>query len=174
MTPRLIDLGNPVSGHPHNQGLVSWWLPLPNNSGGGTLFDICSAKRNELALTNFAWPGTATSGWTAGPHGFGALAFDGSDDYATSSVQPIASADNVIVECVVNPASLPQNGCIFSIGCVDGGGPNGASTSPVLLMYQKGLEQGNPDVAAAIGLILVVLVLTLALIERRAVGDEES
>jgi multiple sugar transport system permease protein len=56
----------------------------------------------------------------------------------------------------------------------NGGGPNGASTSPVLLMYQKGLEQGNPDVAAAIGVILVVLVLLLALIERKLVGDEES
>ena len=56
----------------------------------------------------------------------------------------------------------------------NGGGPNGASTSPVLLMYQKGLEQGNPDVAAAIGVILVILVLILALIERKLVGDEES
>jgi len=56
----------------------------------------------------------------------------------------------------------------------NGGGPNGASTSPVLLMYQKGLEQGNPDVAAAIGVILVVMVLILALVERKLVGDEES
>src|SRR5918998_4976730 len=49
----------------------------------------------------------------------------------------------------------------------NGGGPDGASTSPVLLMYQKGLEQGNPDVAAAIGVILVVLVLLLSLVNRR-------
>jgi len=56
----------------------------------------------------------------------------------------------------------------------NGGGPNGASTSPVLLMYQKGLEQGNPDVAAAIGVILVILVLTIALIQRRLVGGDES
>ena len=56
----------------------------------------------------------------------------------------------------------------------NGGGPNGASTSPVLLMYQKGIEQGNPDVAAAIGVILVILVLIIALIERKIVGDEES
>ena len=28
----------------------------------------------------------------------------------------------------------------------DGGGPDGASTSPVFLMYQKGIEQGNPDI----------------------------
>jgi multiple sugar transport system permease protein len=56
----------------------------------------------------------------------------------------------------------------------NGGGPNGASTSPVLLMFQKGIEQGNPDVAAAIGVILVILVLVLALIERKAVGGDES
>src|SRR5688572_4606036 len=45
----------------------------------------------------------------------------------------------------------------------NGGGPNGASTTPVLLMYQKGIEQGNPDTAAAIGVILVIGVLLLSL-----------
>ena len=55
-----------------------------------------------------------------------------------------------------------------------GGGPNGASASPVLLMYQKGIEQGNPDVASAIGVILIVCVLIIAFIQRRIVGDEES
>lgn len=48
-----------------------------------------------------------------------------------------------------------------------GGGPNGASASPVLLMYQRGIEQGHPDVAAAIGLLLVVFVVALSLINRR-------
>ena len=48
-----------------------------------------------------------------------------------------------------------------------GGGPNKASTSPVLLMYQKGIEQGNPDVAAAIGVLLVIAVGIIALIGRR-------
>ncbi len=47
-----------------------------------------------------------------------------------------------------------------------GGGPNGASASPVLLMYQKGIEQGNPDVASAIGVLLVLGVLVVALISR--------
>ena len=56
----------------------------------------------------------------------------------------------------------------------NGGGPNGASTSPVFLMYQKGLEQGDPDVAAAIGLILVVLVLAIALLQRRLVGGDDE
>jgi multiple sugar transport system permease protein len=44
----------------------------------------------------------------------------------------------------------------------NGGGPNGASASPVLLMYQRGVEQGHPDVAAAIGVLLVIGVLLIA------------
>jgi multiple sugar transport system permease protein len=48
----------------------------------------------------------------------------------------------------------------------NGGGPNGASTSPVLVMYQKGIEQGHPDVAAAIGVLLVLAVLLISLVNR--------
>lgn len=54
-----------------------------------------------------------------------------------------------------------------------GGGPNGASTSPVLLIYQKGIEQQNPDQAAAIGVILIIFVLVIAALQRRFVGREE-
>jgi multiple sugar transport system permease protein len=49
----------------------------------------------------------------------------------------------------------------------NGGGPDGASTSPVFVMYQKGIEQGNPDVAAAIGVMLVIAVLVISLVYRR-------
>lgn len=48
-----------------------------------------------------------------------------------------------------------------------GGGPNGASTTPVLLMYRSGIEQGNPDTAAAIGVLLVLTVGLLGLAGRR-------
>jgi multiple sugar transport system permease protein len=48
----------------------------------------------------------------------------------------------------------------------NGGGPNGASSSPVLIMYQKGIEQGNPDIASAIGVILVIAVLAVSLLNR--------
>jgi multiple sugar transport system permease protein len=48
-----------------------------------------------------------------------------------------------------------------------GGGPDGASASPVFVMYQKGIEQGNPDTASAIGVILVLLVLLVSLINRK-------
>lgn len=54
----------------------------------------------------------------------------------------------------------------------NGGGPDGKSASPVLLMYQRGIEQNHPDVAAAIGVILVIGVLLIAgvqqLLERRS------
>ena len=49
----------------------------------------------------------------------------------------------------------------------NGGGPSGASTSPVLLMYQRGIEQGNPDVASAIGVLLVIGVLGISLVNKR-------
>lgn len=48
-----------------------------------------------------------------------------------------------------------------------GGGPNGASMTPALLMYQQGIQQGKPDVAAAIGMILVVAVMIVSLVSRR-------
>jgi len=53
----------------------------------------------------------------------------------------------------------------------NGGGPDGASTTPVLLMYQRGIEQGQPDVAAAIGIILVACVLALSLVSRRLLEE---
>ena len=34
-------------------------------------------------------------------------------------------------------------------------------------MYQKGIEQGSPDTAAAIGVILVICVLLISLVNRK-------
>jgi multiple sugar transport system permease protein len=48
-----------------------------------------------------------------------------------------------------------------------GGGPNGASATPVLVIYQRGIQQGAPDFAAALGVLLVIVVLALALAYRR-------
>jgi multiple sugar transport system permease protein len=47
-----------------------------------------------------------------------------------------------------------------------GGGPNGASSSPVLIMYQTGIQQGNAGAGAAIGVILVFFVGAVGLIAR--------
>ncbi|MCE0539842.1 sugar ABC transporter permease [Kineosporia rhizophila] len=55
-----------------------------------------------------------------------------------------------------------------------GGGPDGASMTPALLMYQKGIQQGQPDIAAAIGMVLVVTVLILSLVARRVTEGKNS
>ncbi|AZC12992.1 sugar ABC transporter permease [Microbacterium sp. ABRD28] len=55
-----------------------------------------------------------------------------------------------------------------------GGGPNGASASPVLLMYQEGIQQGHPGFAAALGVILMIGVLVIALVQKRLVGGSEE
>ncbi|GAA4162827.1 sugar ABC transporter permease [Gryllotalpicola daejeonensis] len=54
-----------------------------------------------------------------------------------------------------------------------GGGPNGASSSPVLVMYQQGIEQGHPGYAAAIGIVLVVFVLIIAFLQNRFAGGND-
>ena len=46
------------------------------------------------------------------------------------------------------------------------GGPNGASVSPVLLMYEQGIEQGHAGYAAAIGVLLAILVMAVSLVNR--------
>jgi multiple sugar transport system permease protein len=54
-----------------------------------------------------------------------------------------------------------------------GGGPNGASTSPVLIMYQQGIEQGKPGYASAIGMVLVIGTLIIALLQNRFAGGSD-
>ena len=75
----------------------------------------------------------------------------------------------VVVLAIVTGANLFTEPYLLT----GGGGPNGASTSPVLLMYQRGIEQGKPDIASAIGIILVLLVLVLALVSRKFTESED-
>jgi multiple sugar transport system permease protein len=55
-----------------------------------------------------------------------------------------------------------------------GGGPDHASASPVLILYQKGIEQAHPDFAAALGVVLVLFVVALSLIARRFTEKKEG
>lgn len=54
-----------------------------------------------------------------------------------------------------------------------GGGPDGASTTPVLIIYQRSIQQNHPDVASAIGLILVILVLGITWVSRRLTEERD-
>jgi multiple sugar transport system permease protein len=69
----------------------------------------------------------------------------------------------VVILAIITGANLFTEPYLLT----NGGGPDGASASPVLVMYQKGIEQGNPDVASAIGVMLVIGVLVASLISRR-------
>lgn len=52
-----------------------------------------------------------------------------------------------------------------------GGGPNGASVSPVLLMYQAGIEQGDAGWAAALGILLAIIVMAMSAFSRFVLED---
>ena len=54
-----------------------------------------------------------------------------------------------------------------------GGGPDGHSTSPVLLIYQQGIQQGHPGYASAIGVVLVILVLIIGWLQNRFAGGRD-
>lgn len=54
-----------------------------------------------------------------------------------------------------------------------GGGPNGASVSPVLLMYRAGIEQGDAGWAAALGVILAIVVMSISLFSRFVLEERE-
>ena len=69
----------------------------------------------------------------------------------------------VVILAIITGANLFTEPYLLT----SGGGPNGASTSPVLLMVQKGIEQGSPDTASAIGVILVIAVLLISLVNRK-------
>jgi multiple sugar transport system permease protein len=83
---------------------------------------------------------------------------------------------------VTVPAVRPATALVVIIALITGanlftepylltgnGGPNGESASPVLVMYQRGLQQGEPDFAAALGVLLVIGVLIVAYINRRLI-----
>ncbi len=78
-----------------------------------------------------------------------------------SGVRPATTL--VLILAIITGANLFTEPYLLT----NGGGPNGASSSPVLVMYQKGIEQGSPDLASAIGVLLVLGVLVVALINKK-------
>lgn len=69
----------------------------------------------------------------------------------------------VVIYAVITGANMFSEPYLLT----GGGGPDHASTSPVLLMYQKGIEQGHPDVAAALGVVLIAFVMVVSLAARK-------
>src|SRR5574343_718811 len=61
MLGRYLDMGSPVADHPLNAGLAAWWLGLPHNSGGSTLFDLCGKYHGTLTNSP-SWDGPTLGG----------------------------------------------------------------------------------------------------------------
>lgn len=80
-----IDWSSPINwDHPLNDGTVGWWLNVPHWQGGTTWRDLTG--RNHGALTNMD---PATDWKTGGrPGGWGALDFDGANDYVEATIPP--------------------------------------------------------------------------------------
>jgi multiple sugar transport system permease protein len=69
----------------------------------------------------------------------------------------------VLILAIITGANLFTEPYLLTAG----GGPDGASSTPVLLIYQQGIQQQNPDTAAAIGMVLVIVVGMLSLTANR-------
>ena len=74
----------------------------------------------------------------------------------------------VLILAIITGANLYTEPYLLT----NGGGPDGASSSPVLLIYQKGIQQTNPDVASAIGVLLVIGIGLLSALAART-GRED-
>ena len=96
-----------------------------------------------------------------------AAAVDGAGKFRTLTNITIPGVRTVTTLVVILSTIIGANLFTEPYLLTNGGGPNGASTSPVFVMYQRGIEQGNPDVAAAIGVLLVIGVLVISLINKR-------
>jgi hypothetical protein len=80
-----LNVTNPVNKkYSLNRGRISWWLNLPNRKNGGGLVFRDLMGRNHGTLTN----GPTWRSATGRPGGFGALSFDGTDDYLTAGIPP--------------------------------------------------------------------------------------
>jgi multiple sugar transport system permease protein len=96
-----------------------------------------------------------------------AAAVDGAGKFRTLTNITIPGVRTVTTLVVILSTIIGANLFTEPYLLTNGGGPNGASTSPVFVMYQRGIEQGNPDVAAAIGVLLVIGVLIISLVNKR-------
>ena len=108
--PRLVIPHSPINwSHPLAHGLVDWWLALSQWSGGTTLRDL--TLRSNGTLTNMASPPTTTSGWNSSMSPprtgeFGALAYDGTDDYVDVGSNSVLNGTTFTIALWFNPVVI--------------------------------------------------------------------
>lgn len=80
---------------------------------------------------------------------------------ALPGVTPVTTL--VIVLCTITCVNIFTEPYLMT----QGGGPDGASTTPGLLIYQQGFQQGNAGYASALGIVVGIFILVISLIQRR-------
>ncbi len=107
MPDAAINMADPVNwGHPLNQGLLGWWMPLPGISSGSRLDDLTnmgsSGRPGTLTnMDNADWVGPIS------PGGWGALGFNGSDNFVNVGTG-LAAPGVVSVFALISPANIDQ------------------------------------------------------------------
>lgn len=119
MLPRPIYLGQPVNwAHPLNRGLVAWFLAGVPHATGGLWYDLCAETYNTSGV--FTRGGTLTNmdpeadwvGSRARPGGWGALDFDGSNDYVllgTASRDYFTDATGMTFACWIKTTTTSRS-----------------------------------------------------------------
>ncbi len=134
-----IDLDDPLTNHPLNEGRVAWWLTLPVRFGGPAWWDL--VRGSQGTLTGFA----AGHGWNtaSNPGATGSISFSGSEYVSTTKSSP-AGTNNITVACWVNPAVLTRGDLVTAWN-------NGATVGDQFdLLY--GLSSGKPQFYISSGL----------------------
>lgn len=139
----VLDPACPIEwSHPLNRGLVADWTIPPNSGwrGGSVLRDLVRGgkKPNDGTLTNGPT-------WAAGPNGFGAIVFDGANDYVTAPGPAFGSGD-FAVTAWLNPTDFGNNRAVYDTLAVGGSGTR--SNDVVLYVEQssgapKGFTSGG-------------------------------
>lgn len=134
MSRGYVDLRNPVSNHPLNRNLVAWWLPLDNNMGGNTLFDLKYRYPGSLGAGSASpsWQGAGASS----PRQGGSLFFDGVNDTValpnfSSNFTDEATVLFWMKRTLASPAGDPDSGFVY----LDTAGAGGSTHYP----YSDGL-----------------------------------
>ena len=105
-----INMAAPVNwAHPLNRGLTSWWIVLPGMTSGARFIDIVNPNGNHGTLTNMDH-----LDWVGSADGWGALDFDGSDDYVNVPWPHTLVGDSVTIMAAVNTDDSTKRQMIVS------------------------------------------------------------
>jgi hypothetical protein len=138
----IIDAASPVR-RTHPWAPDAWWLCVPGLMGGAVWHDVMSlpgdlSHGHHARLTNMAGRPSATSGWQEGlaaPGLGGALAVDGTNDYADAGDHGLFSAGLSAMTWIVD--LLPKSTTGFP-GILGKGNSDSASSGSYLLYLGSG------------------------------------